>query len=361
MLPCGTRPSGAAVCPKEEVFLNDRGFSWQDVESGARDLLRNFGESGNQEYHFEILMSALRLARDEPARIDLKIVNSALKELRYSFKLFSAYRGQRKVAVFGSARTAPADDLYRLGEATGALAVEQGMLVITGAGPGVMEAANKGAGPAGGFGLAIRLPFEPEANPFVRRPDRLINFKYFFTRKLIFIKESDAFVLFPGGFGTNDECFELLTLLQTGKCEPRPVVLIDLPGGTYWNTWMEFVKRELVGRGMIDDDDLQLLTLARSPEEALAEIHRFYRVYHSSRFVGDRLMLRLQKELSQTELDQLQAEFPDLISERSLERCPLLEEDAQDPLLANLFPIWFRFDRRRFSRLRVLIDAINRV
>lgn len=339
--------------------MNERSFPWEEAETRARALLELVGETRNPEYLFEIVMSSLRLARDDPDRLDLKIVNSALKELRYSFRLFAPFRGTRKVALFGSARTAPGTELYTLGEQTGALIAKQGMFVLTGAGPGVMEAANKGAGPGGGFGLAIRLPFEPDANPYVRRPDRLINYKYFFTRKLVFIKEADAYILFPGGFGTNDECFELLTLLQTGKCDPRPVVLIDTASGTYWDSWFDFVRKELVGRGMIDDDDLKLLTHVRTPEEALAEVTQFYRVYHSSRFVGDRLMLRLQQPASDELLHRLATDFGDLIAEGTLERCPILEEDAADPVLAQLHPIWFRFDRKRFSRLRLVVDAIN--
>ncbi len=344
----------------EDPLVNDRSASWEEIETRARELLALVGPSKNAEFHFEILMSALRLVRDEPARLDLKILNSAIKELRYSFRVFAAVKGTRKIAIFGSARTDPEDNLYKMCESFAALCVQRGFQVITGAGPGIMEAGNKGAGPAGGFGLAIRLPFEPDANPYVRRPDRLINFKYFFTRKLVFIKESDAVVLFPGGFGTNDEAFELLTLLQTGKADPRPVVLLDLPGGTYWDTWLDFVKRELVDRRMIDARDLDLLTITRSSEEALAEIQRFYSVYHSSRFVGDRLMLRLSRPLPPERMAELEVEFSDIIGAGTLESCPILEEDQSDPRLAVLHPIWFRFDRRSFSRLRGLIDQLNR-
>ncbi|MFN8549556.1 MAG: LOG family protein, partial [Candidatus Eisenbacteria bacterium] len=234
--------------------MSEQSFSWEEAEARANHLLDLVGEIKNREFHYEVLMSAVRLAKDEPDRLDLKILNSAFKELRYSFRLFQRFHGRRKVACFGSARTSPGTELYELAERTARSLVAAKYMVITGAGPGVMEAANKGAGTEEGFGLAIRLPFEPEANRFVRA-DRLINFKYFFTRKLIFIKESDAFILFPGGFGTNDECFELLTLLQTGKADPCPVVLLDEPSGTYWESWMQFVRKELVGRGMIDDED----------------------------------------------------------------------------------------------------------
>ncbi|MBK8232871.1 MAG: TIGR00730 family Rossman fold protein [Candidatus Eisenbacteria bacterium] len=338
--------------------MSEQTFSWEEAEARANHLLDLVGEVKNREFHYEVLMSGVRLAKDDPDRLDLKILNSAFKELRYSFRLFQRHRGKRKVACFGSARTRPGTELYELAERTGEELVQAGYQVITGAGPGVMEAANKGAGLEGGFGLAIRLPFEPAPNRHVRA-DRLINFKYFFTRKLIFIKESDAFILFPGGFGTNDECFELLTLLQTGKCDPTPVVLLDEPGGTYWESWMQFVRKELVGREMIDDEDLKLLTLAKTPEEALTEIRQFYRVYHSSRFVGDRLMLRLQKPLGAEDFARLERDFDDLIADGTLEACAILEEDAADPLVAGLSPIWFQFDKKRFSRLREMIDTIN--
>ena len=338
--------------------MNDQPFSWEEAEARANHLLDLVGEIKNREFHYEVLMSAVRLARDEPNRLDLKILNSAFKELRYSFRLFQRFHGRRKVACFGSARTRPGTGLYELAEETGRALVAASYMVITGAGPGVMEAANKGAGMEGGFGLAIRLPFEPEPNRHVRA-DRLINFKYFFTRKLIFVKESDAFILFPGGFGTNDEAFELLTLLQTGKGDPRPVVLIDEPTGTYWASWMQFVRQELVAREMIDEEDLRLLTLARSTDEALAEINRFYSVYHSSRFVGDRHMMRLKRALTAEELASLEQRFGDLIAHGTLEACPLLEEDTQDPLYQGLSALWFQFDKKRFARLREMIDSIN--
>jgi uncharacterized protein (TIGR00730 family) len=220
-----------------------------------------------------------------------------------------------------------------------------------------MEAANRGAGLEGGFGLAIRLPFEPETNPWVH-PERLVNFKYFFTRKLIFIKESAGFVLFPGGFGTNDEAFELLTLLQTGKTEPRPVVLLDLEDGSYWESWLDFCRRELAGQGYIEEADLDLLTCAHRPEQALAEIQRFYRMFHSSRYVGERLMFRLRRPLSKAETSRLNAEFADLMDE-NLEACPPPIEDRQQVDLAPLYRVWFGFKKRRFSRLRQMIDAIN--
>ncbi len=344
-----------------DVLPARRPFPRGAVEDRLAALLAMAGDVPSRDLVQEILLSAARLAWEDITRLDLKILNSALRELRHSFRVFAPYRSVRKVVVFGSARTHSESPLYKLAEETARALVRNGMMVITGAGGGVMEAANKGAGPNGGFGLAIRLVFEPEPNPFVRRSDRLIQFKYFFTRKLVFIKESDAFILFPGGFGTNDECFELLTLLQTGKGDPRPVVLLDLPGGTYWDRWIDFARRELADGGYVDPADLSLLTLSRTTEEAMQEIRNFYRIYHSSRFVGDRRMLRLERPLTSDELARLSREFSDIIAEGSLEPCLPPEEERTDPILSQLHTVWFRFDRRQFSRLRLLIDAINRL
>lgn len=337
--------------------MTGRPVPFEEIEAAIRDLLASAGRGPNDEILESILRSGARLAWEDVSRLDLKIVNAALRELRRSFRAFAPFRGVPKVSVFGSARTPVEHPLYRLAEQTAALFVRHGMMIITGAGGGVMEAANRGAGPEKGFGLAIRLPFEPESNAWVH-PDRLVNFKYFFTRKLIFIKESAGFVLLPGGFGTNDEAFELLTLLQTGKAELRPVVLLDLASGTYWESWLDFCRRELAGKGYIEEGDLDLLTLTHRPEDALAEIRRFYRVFHSSRYVGDRLMLRLRRPLSAMEIEKLNEEFADIMEE-ALAPCPPPTEDQLEPHLQSTHRFWFRFDKRSHGRLRRMIDAIN--
>ena len=248
--------------------MSEQSFSWEEAEARANHLLDLVGEIKNREFHYEVVMSAVRLAKDEPDRLDLKILNSAFKELRYSFRLFQRFHGRRKVACFGSARTRPGTELYELAESTARSLVAAKYMVITGAGPGVMEAANKGAGTEEGFGLAIRLPFEPEANRFVRA-DRLINFKYFFTRKLMFVKEADAIALFPGGFGTHDEGFEALTLLQTGKSKIVPVVFVDAPGGRYWKQWRDYVVDHLLNESLISPADMRLFKVTDDVEEAM--------------------------------------------------------------------------------------------
>jgi hypothetical protein len=333
-------------------------FPRDEVESRIAGILDLAEPFAHRELVLSLLRSGARLPWEDTSRLDLKILNAAVRELRRSFRVFAPYRAVRKVGVFGSARTPEDHPLYQLAAHTGALFAQHGMMVITGAGGGVMEAANRGAGREWGFGLGIRLPFEPDTNRFIH-PQRLVGFKYFFTRKLVFIKESSAYLLFPGGFGTNDEAFELLTLLQTGKAEPRPVVLLDLPDGTYWDTWLDFVRRELAGQGYVDAADLELLVSVHSPEEALAEVERFYRVFHSSRWVGDRLLLRLRRPLSEEERQGLATRFADIIPGDGLATCLLPLEDRTDPQLAVLHGICFQFGKRRFSRLRQLIDAIN--
>ncbi|MDM7915110.1 MAG: TIGR00730 family Rossman fold protein [Candidatus Eisenbacteria bacterium] len=331
----------------------------EEIDDAVLDLIHRVGRNHSPHIIREIATTALKLVEDNASRGDLKIINSSLKEMRYAFRLFAPFRAYRKVSIFGSARLMPDSADYRLAETLSAQLVRQGFLAITGAGPGIMEAGNRGAGEGGSFGLGIRLPMEPDSNPFIQRPDRLINFKYFFTRKLIFIKESDAFVLFPGGFGTMDECFELLTLLQTGKCDPRPVVLMDPPGSAYWRDWHHFVRTRLADRGLIDPRDLALLTHTSDAGKAIAEIRSFYSNYHSSRYIGDRLLIRLENEPTDEQLAEWSLRFQDLMTKGGITRTPLPEEDREDPLLKQLHGVQLHFNRRNFARLRELIDALN--
>ncbi len=331
----------------------------EEIDDAVLALIRRVGHTDSHSLIREIATTALKLVEDGATRGDLKILNSSMKELRYAFRLFAPFRSYRKVSIFGSARIKPDAPEYRQAQELAAEVVRAGMLVITGAGPGIMEAGNRGAGEGGSFGLAIRLAMEPESNRYIRRPDRLINFKYFFTRKLVFIKESDAVVLFPGGFGTMDECFELLTLLQTGRCDPRPVVLMDPSGHTYWSDWLDVLRRQLSDRGLIEPRDLKLLTHASSVEDAIREIQRFYSNYHSSRYVGDQLLIRLEREPSPGEMQAWAHEFSDMLDDGTITRMDLPEEDQEDPIYSLLFGVGFRFNRRSFARLRELIDRMN--
>ena len=331
----------------------------EEIDDVVLDLIHRAGRTASPDLIREIATTAFKLVGDGASRGDLKILNSAMKELRYAFRLFAPFATYRKVSIFGSARLAPDTAEYALAERLASELVNAKMLVITGAGGGIMAAGNRGAGDGGSFGLAIRLPMEPEVNPYIRRPDRLINFKYFFTRKLIFIKESDAIVLFPGGFGTMDECFELLTLLQTGKCDPRPVILMDPPGSGYWEGWLSFIRTQLADRKLIDPRDFAFLTHTSDPAETIEELRRFYSNYHSSRYVGDKLLIRLEQPPDDGQLDDWSRRFADILTGGKIERSDPPPEDAEDPLLAHLHCVQFSFTRTSFARLRELIDAMN--
>ena len=304
---------------------------------------------------------AARANPDVPARIDpedLKIVNAALKEMRYAFKVFAPYRDVKKVSVFGSARSRTGDLDYEQAREFGRVIAEHGWMVVTGAGPGSMEAANEGAGAAKSFGVNIRLPFEAEPNPVVADDPKLINFKYFFTRKLMFIKEASAFVLLPGGFGTMDEAFELLTLMQTGKSNMHPIVLLDPPGGTYWKHFVEFLQRDLIDLGYVSAPDLNLFMLTDDAQEAAREIADFYANYTSMRFVGSRLVLRVKHAPDDEQLAQLSADFSD-IADGPIERTEPLPVEVADDDEPDEQRIVLRFDRMSYGRLRDLIDALN--
>jgi hypothetical protein len=309
-------------------------------------------------YVREIVTSAVKLLLDEAATGDVKLVNSAVKELRYAFKVFAPYRVARKVTVFGSARTQPHEPAFEQAQEFGASMATHGWMIITGAGPGIMAAAHGGAGRQRSFGVNIHLPFEQAANETVRGDDKLINFKYFFTRKLVFLKETDAIVLFPGGFGTHDEGFETLTLIQTGKAEPMPVVFVEPPGSDYWAEWHEYVVRHLEKPGLISPNDTRLYLITDDVSRAVDEVCRFYRVYHSQRYVGDRLVLRLLGAPSPEQVEALNAEFGFVLSSGRIEASgPLPEEDEPD--LAALPRLVLRPRRDDPAAIRLLLDRVN--
>src|SRR4051812_9139331 len=281
-----------------------------DAEVAA--LVEQVSDPADADLIFELVASALRLASDSADRGDLKIANAALKEMRHAFHVFAPYRSALKVAIFGSARTEPDSPLYLQARDFAAAMAKLDWMVVTGAGPGIMEAGIEGAGAGNAFGVSILLPFETTTSQFLADDPKLINFRYFFTRKLEFIKESDAFVLLPGGFGTLDEAFELLTLLQTGKAQPAPVVLLDVPGGTYWQSWREFVTREL-DDAYISSDDMRLVLITDDIDTAVDEVFGFYTNYQSLRFVNGVLVLRMLREPTPSELAAITADFADIV------------------------------------------------
>jgi hypothetical protein len=318
-------------------------------------------EPENADLVFELIASALRLARDRADRGDLKIANAALKEMRSTFHVFEPYRSGLKVAMFGSARTQPDDPLYDQARRFAAAIAARDWMVITGAGPGIMEAGIEGAGADRAFGVSIRLPFEASTSQLVADDPKLINFRYFFTRKLAFIKEADGFVLLPGGFGTLDEAFELLTLVQTGKAQPGPIVLLDVPGGTYWTDWRTFVERELLARGYVSEHDLDMVLITDDVDAAVEEIIGFYANYHSQRFVDSRLVLRMQHAPDDARLQELTEEFADVIARGAIERVSASPAEVADDDHVALDRVALWFDRHGWARLRALIDRLNEV
>jgi len=306
-----------------------------------------------------IKQSADKLASDRTSRGDLKLLSRTLLELRYAFKVFAPYRHTRKVTVFGSARTPAGQPAYEQALAFGRAMAQHHWLVLTGAASGIMEAGHVGAGREHSMGLNILLPFEQSVNPIIAGDRKLVYMKYFFTRKLMFVKESDAFCLMPGGFGTLDEGLEVLTLLQTGKHDMMPVVLLDQPGGDYWADFDQFVRRHLLEPGMIGPEDLSLYRLTDCLDDAVQEILAFYRVYHSMRYVRTNLVFRLQQSPSEELMAEINDRFRDILSEGRFTISEPLPEEREEKELAALPRLVFRFNRRSYGRLRQLIDCIN--
>jgi len=308
----------------------------------------------------EILTTVVKLGRESSDRGDLKLVNNVLKELRYSFKVFAPYRSVKKVIIFGSARSKKSSLEYKLAEKFARKITARGFMVVTGGGGGIMEAGNKGAGQGKEFALNIRLPFEQRLNPYITEKDKVINFKYFFTRKLAFVKETDATVLFPGGFGTNDEGFEMLTLIQTGKSKPRPVLLIEPERSTYWKTWKRFLEKELVKNGFIRKDDLDLFRIIKNVDEAVKEIEDFYRVYHSIRYVSDLTVLRLNRELSSETLRLINEKFKDILRSGKIRPALPTDKELREGEFPELPRLIMDFNQHDYARLCYLIRIINR-
>jgi len=317
------------------------------------------GAAEDEDLVRQILVTAMRLVQDGASARDLKLLNSALKELRHAFRVFAPYAHQRKVAVFGSARTQPGTADWEQAWSFAERIVEAGWMVITGAGSGVMAAAQGGAGREASFGVNIRLPFEQRANEVIEGDHKCINFRYFFTRKVVFVKEAHAIALFPGGFGTHDEAAEALTLIQTGKSEVVPVVFVDAPGGSYWREWHAWMVSHVAERGFLSREDLSLYRITDDVDDAIREILKFYSNYHSSEKVRGRMVLRLRKAPDAEALEVLNEEFADIVDRGGLELAePQPVADGAGPQLPG---VMLDFDRRSWARLRQLIDALNQM
>jgi hypothetical protein len=317
-----------------------------------------FLESSNRDLLEEMLLTICRLARDPIGRGDVKLLHKALAELRYAYKVFAPYRHVRKISVFGSSRTPEHHADYHSAAEFSRRMAEAGWMVVTGAGDGIMKAGHHGAGRERSFGVAIRLPFEQKTNTVIANDPKLVNFRYFFTRKLMFVRQASAVALFPGGFGTMDEGFEALTLVQTGKAPIVPIVMIERPGGTYWQRWDEYVRRELLAPGLIGPEDLRLYRITDDVSAAVAEVVGFYRVFHSMRFVHDDLILRLERRLSDTLIERLNDEFGSMVTSGRIEQCGPLPQERDE--LPDKPRLRMQFDRKSFGLLRRCIDTINR-
>jgi uncharacterized protein (TIGR00730 family) len=313
---------------------------------------------GDLELTRQMLTTVLSLPIQRASRAELKLVNQAVKELAYSFRVFAPYRDRRKVAIFGSARTLPDDPAYVATRDLAEAITRHDWMVITGAGPGIMAAGHEGASAEHSFGVNINLPFLNPANIYIADDGKLINFKYFFTRKVTFIKESDAFVLVPGGWGTLDEAFELLTLMQTGKTDLHPIVLLEPDGSTYWHEWLDFVSSQVLSRRFIHESDLSLFRIAKTPSEAVDEIVHFYRNYQSARFVGERLILRMKKAPDAKMLALLNRDFADLLKQGSLEVIHPLHVEVRGNDQLDLERLAF-YPTHEYGRIRQLIDVLN--
>jgi uncharacterized protein (TIGR00730 family) len=330
-----------------------------ELKRRIEELIKYKGGGYNQESVADIIESALKILTDVQDSGDVKVISTAVRELRYAFRLFAPYADKRKVTIFGSARTQAAKLEYQQAAEFGKKIADAGFMVITGAGGGIMQAGHEGAGPEKSFGANIRLPWEQGANPVIKEDKKLVTFKYFFTRKLIFIRHSDAIVLFPGGFGTMDEGYEALTLMQTGKSQLMPLVLVDRPGGTYWKTWDKHIREHLLRDQLISPDDLNLYHITDSADEAVKTITRFYRNFHSSRFVKDLFVVRLKHAPTATAIEAMNEDFADIMVGPKIQRIEATPEEVEDDDNVELPRIAFGFNRRDYGRLRQLYDVLN--
>ena len=344
---CGRSPSSRASEDRRRLR-----------SKAIEEFIEEFAPGENEDLISQMMVTLCRLAADGADRGDLKILNAALRELRYSFKVFAPYKEIPKVSIFGSSRTPEDHPQYLEARKFATLIGGHGWMVITGAGDGIMRAGHHGATRKASFGVAISLPFEQKTNVIIADDPKLVNFKYFFTRKVVFVKEANAIVLFPGGFGTQDEGFESVTLVQTLKTSPKPIVLCDEPGGSYWLHWLRYLKEDLLAQKFIDAGDLSLFHVSDRAEDAVAEILRFYRRYHSSRYVDDLMVVRLNKPLPANCLSEINESFADILCGGRFEQRhdPLEAENGEYPDKPRLV---FAFNRRSASRLRLLIDWIN--
>ncbi len=346
--------------PSPGAMTNGRSETIANLRANLNQLLAALPEHPNGDLILRMFTSFVNIAGEDLERLDFKILHGALVDMEQGFLALHPYRHIRKIAIFGSARLAPSTAEYQMARDFAQMIATAGYMVITGAGPGIMQAGNEGAGADRSIGLNILLPFEQGSNPFIAGDPKLINFKYFFTRKLFFLKESDAIALFPGGFGTQDEAFECITLGQTGKTVPVPMVLIDKPGGSYWQDWSVYIEHQLLKNGLISPGDTSLYTVTDRLDVAMNAITSFYQVYHSSRYVGEQLVIRLRSDLDEAAVAELNDRFGDILVKGTIQRSRALPEEAGDETF-DLPRLVLQFNQRDLGRLFDLIRTINRL
>lgn len=331
----------------------------ESLQADIAELIEQLPTLKHRQLIQRALSTIVRLADCELERLDWKILSASLADMEQGFQVFHPYRHVRKITIFGSARTSPETPEYRMAVDFARRVAQMGFMVMTGGGGGIMQAGNEGAGRENSFGLNIHLPFEQEANPVMVGDAKLIQFKYFFTRKLFLLRESDAVALFPGGFGTQDEAFECMTLSQTGKFGPVPLVLIDRPGGDYWRAWSDYINEHLMKQGLISPDDPSIYTVTDNLDVACNAITGFYQVYHSSRYVGEKLIIRLKTDLSDAAVEQLNTEFNDILVKGRIEKSKALPEETQEEGIAGLPRLVLYFNQRDLGRFYQMLAAIN--
>ena len=349
-------PASRRLAKTRQRMRRRRGSGDRELDERIRALVASMPVE-NADLLEDVVETAFRMAR-EANRGEMKLVARSLRELGRAFRIFAPYRDRRKVSIFGSARTPEFHNEYIAAREFAQAMASRGWMVITGAGPGIMAAGHEGAGASNSFGVGIKLPIEQSANEFIARDPKLIDFKYFFTRKITFMKESDAFALLPGGFGTMDEAYELLTLMQTGKTAIRPLVLIEPEGSTYWAEWLGFLQMHLVASNLVSPEDMSFIKHAESIDDAIAEIEHFYANYHSARYVGERLIIRLQRKPTHAQIERLNHEFADIIVTGRIRSIPPTGEEIRDRDALELARIALQ-PTHNFARLRELIDALN--
>lgn len=342
----------------EQKHQDSLGPDWEHLEES---LHRMVGEQTplRRKIISDIFKATIRLARENPGSLNLKISATALKELQFSFKMFRPHRQSPKITMFGSARISDSDPLYALAKDFAQKAVKRKYMVITGGGPGIMAAGNEGATAKGGFGLNIKLPFEQSANSFIDPQKGLINYKYFFTRKLFLVKEAWAFAFFPGGFGTFDEAFEALTLLQTGKTNPVPVVFLETKSYGYWSEVVDFLNKVMLKKGLISESDRHLFRIFHTAEEALDHFDLFYKNYHSTRYINDLVSIRIKKPLTDQAIKKINDKFSNFFHDGKLQPSTALPEEDNEPEIKDLPRLVFKWTKKDFGMLRHLIDFIN--